>query len=232
MSLYLVIVLLVIAGPFAMSFEKNLKLYKRWRYLIPAILITMLIYGTWDIIFTHMGCWVFNPMHNSGIYFFKLPLEEYLFFISIPYACTFSYYAVKFHFPRWKVGSKATSIIGFVLIIGSICISMTNMERTYTFVNFLVLAVVLLLVYKSNRDLFQRYLAIFPILMIPFFIVNGILTGSGIEQEVFSYDPDQILGVYLFTMPLEDLFYACSLLLLVIYITELLEHKYKNSTSA
>jgi hypothetical protein len=37
MSLYLIIMLVSIAVPFALSFEKNLMLYKRWKYLFPAI---------------------------------------------------------------------------------------------------------------------------------------------------------------------------------------------------
>ncbi|MFT4679500.1 MAG: lycopene cyclase domain-containing protein [Flavobacteriales bacterium] len=229
MSLYLIVLLLVIVGPLALSFEKNLMLYKRWKYIVPAILITMLFFGTWDIIFTHIGCWQFNPMHNSGIYFFKLPLEEYLFFIAIPYACTFTYFAIKFHFPRYKVNLQATKIISAILIIGSLTVAFTNVGRTYTFVNFIVLPVILVAAYRYTRDVLQYYLAIFPVLAIPFCLVNGILTGSGIEQEVFSYNFDAISEIYLLTMPLEDLFYAFSLILTVIGIGEFLEKRGKKT---
>ena len=231
MSLYLVILIVVIGGPLALSFEKNLMLYKRWKYLLPAIFISMLIFGVWDILFTHIGCWQFNPTYNSGIYFFKLPLEEYLFFIAIPYACAFSYYAIKFHFPNYILGDKATTIISSVLFIGSLTLAFTNMERTYTFVNFSFLALTVLLTYKYTRTVLQRYLVIFPILLIPFFIVNGILTGYGIDQEVFSYDQNYIIGVYLFTMPLEDMFYAFSLLISVIAFTEILEKRFSKTIS-
>ena len=223
MSLYLIIVILAIAGPLALSFEKNLILYKRWKYLLPAILITMLLFGAWDIIFTHIGCWEFNPKYNSGIYFFKLPLEEYLFFISIPYACAFSYYAIKFHFPKYKVSLKGTNFISVIIFVGSLIVAFTNMHRTYTFVNFMVLAIILLTAYLFSREVLQYYLAIFPVLLIPFFIVNGILTGSGIDQEVFSYNSEVITGIYFFTMPMEDMFYNFSLLITPIAITELLE---------
>ena len=223
MSLYLTIVLLVIAGPLALSFEKNLRLYKRWKYIVPAILITMLFFGIWDIVFTHIGCWEFNPMYNSGIYFFKLPLEEYLFFIAIPYACLFTYYAIKFHFPLYKASPKATKLVSVTLCIGSLLIAFTNMERTYTFVTFIVLSLMLLAAYRYTREVLQHYLVIFPVLVVPFCVVNGILTGTGIEQEVFSYDLDTILEVYILTVPVEDLFYAFSLVLSVIGITEFLQ---------
>lgn len=231
MSLYLIVVLLVIAGPLALSFEKNLMLYKRWKYILPAILITMLFFGVWDIMFTHMGCWQFNPMHNSGIFFFKLPLEEYLFFIAIPYACIFTYYAIKFHFPRYKAGIKTTKVVTAILLVGSLIIAFTNVDRTYTFVNFIVLSVILLAAYKYKRDVLQYYLVIFPVLAIPFCLVDGILTGSGIEQEVFSFNPEAVSGIYLLTVPIEDLFYAFSLILSAIGITELLENR-RNKTIA
>jgi lycopene cyclase domain-containing protein len=48
--------------------------------------------------------------------------------------------------------------------------------------------------------------------LIPFFIVNGILTGSFIHQEVVWYNNAENLGIRLFTVPVEDAFYAFSML--------------------
>lgn len=200
-------------------------LYKRWKFLIPAIFITMTLFIGWDIIFTHMGCWVFNPKYNSGIYIFKLPLEEYLFFISIPYACAFSFYAIIFHFPQYKTSKKLTLILSVVLVVGSLIVSFTNMQRIYTFVNFIVLASIIVIAYLFTREVLRYYFAIFPILLIPFFLVNGILTGTGIDQEVFSYNPLVITGISILSMPIEDMFYALSLLLTVLMLTELLENR-------
>lgn len=225
MSLYLIVVLLVIAGPLALSFEKNLRLYKRWKYLLPAILVTMLVFVAWDIAFTYYGCWQFNPMHNSGIYFFELPLEEYLFFISIPYACAFTFYAVQFHFPNYKASLKLTKLLSATAIVASVAIAAMNVERTYTFISFLVVALFIALAFKFARKVLQYYWAIFPIIAVPFLIVNGVLTGSGIEQEVFSYDADKISGVFLWTIPIEDLIYAFSLILSVLGLCDYIERR-------
>ncbi len=227
MSLYLIILIISLAGPLALSFEKNLKLYKRWKYLLPAILLTMFIFVTWDIIFTYMECWFFNSRYNSGIYIYKLPLEEYLFFIAIPYACAFSFYAVQFHFPKFKLNEKWTKILTFLIVIVSLIISLLHLELTYTFVNFLVLPIILLLSYYFTRRVVQYYLAIYPILLIPFFIINGILTGTGIEQAVFHYNPQAILGIHILSIPVEDLFYNFSLLLSPLALTYIFEIKAK-----
>ena len=227
MSLYLIILIISLAGPLALSFEKNLRLYSRWKYLLPGILITMLVFVTWDIIFTHMGCWFFNPMYNSGIYISKLPLEEYLFFIAIPYACAFSFYAVQFHFPKFKLNKQWTKILTFLIATVSLIVSLLHYDLTYTFVNFLVLTIILLLSYYFAREVVQYYLAIYPILLIPFFIINGILTGTGIEQAVFDYSPEVMLGVRIFSIPLEDMFYNFSLLLSPLVLTHIFESRSK-----
>lgn len=229
MSLYLIILIISLAGPLALSFEKNLRFYKRWKYLLPAILITMFIFVTWDIIFTRMGCWFFNPIYNSGIYINKLPLEEYLFFIIIPYACAFSFYAVQFHFPKFRLNEQWTKVLTFLIVVVSVITSLLNRDLTYTFVNFLVLPVILLLSYYFAKEVVQYYLAIYPILLIPFFIINGILTGTGIEQAVFDYNPQVLLGIRILSIPLEDVFYNFSLLLLPLALTHVFEMKSKNN---
>lgn len=211
------------AGPLALSFEKNLRLYTRWKYLVPAILITMFVFVLWDIIFTHLGYWFFNPIYNSGIYINKLPLEEYLFFLVIPYACAFSFYALQFHFPKLKLNERWTTILTILIAVASIMVSLRYQNLTYTFVTFLVLPVILLLSYYFAKEVVQRYLAIYPILLIPFFIINGILTGTGIEQAVFDYNPQVILNIRIFSIPLEDMFYNFSLLLSPLALTHVFE---------
>jgi lycopene cyclase domain-containing protein len=229
MSLYLIILIISLAGPLALSFEKNLRLYKRWKYLLPAILLSMFIFVTWDIIFTHMGYWYFNPVYNSGIYINKLPFEEYLFFIVIPYACAFSFYAVQFHFPKFKVNEQGTKVLTFFIAVGSVIMSLLYRDFIYTFVVFLVLPAILLLSYSFAKEVVQYFLAIYPILLIPFFIINGILTGTGIEQAVFDYNPRTILGIRIFSIPIEDMFYNFSLLLTPLALTHIFETRAKKT---
>ena len=96
MSYYLWINLLAISVPLLVTFDKRLKFYRNWKYLFPAILGTMLIFVPWDAAKTSMGVWGFNPDHLQGIYLFNLPIEEWLFFIAIPYACMFTYHSFEY----------------------------------------------------------------------------------------------------------------------------------------
>jgi lycopene cyclase domain-containing protein len=62
-------------------------------------------------------------------------------------------------------------------------------------------------------------------MLIPFFIVNGILTGSFIENEVVWYNNSENLGIRLFTIPIEDTIYALSLILTNLALTEYFQSK-------
>ena len=53
----------------------------------------------------------------------------------------------------------------------------------------------------------------FIFILIPFFIVNGILTGSGIDEQVVWYNNNENLGIRFLTIPVEDFGYAFSLIL-------------------
>jgi lycopene cyclase domain-containing protein len=70
-----------------------------------------------------------------------------------------------------------------------------------------------------------RFYVAFGFTLIPFFIVNGILTGSFIPGEVVWYNDEENLGFRLGTIPLEDVFYGMLLLLLNIVIFEWLDER-------
>ena len=56
-------------------------------------------------------------------------------------------------------------------------------------------------------------------ILIPFFIVNGLLTGSFIIDEIVWYNNNHNLGLRIGTIPIEDIFYGFSLLFLPLYIS-------------
>jgi lycopene cyclase domain-containing protein len=59
--------------------------------------------------------------------------------------------------------------------------------------------------------------------LIPFSIINGILTGSFIDQPVVYYNDAENLGIRLGTIPIEDIGYAFSMLLMSLVIIKKIE---------
>ena len=223
--LYLLLNLGSVSIPFLFSFHPKLKFYKRWRSLFISILISMLIFIPWDIIFTINGIWGFNEAYFLGIKLFSLPIEEWLFFICIPYACTFTHYALLYYFPNMKLSQASTTTISYLLILLLLILSIYNVTKWYTFINFLLATILIAIVIKKNNHLLSHFYLTFLVMLIPFFLVNGILTGSFIVDEVVWYNNLEHLNIRLFTIPIEDTVYAFTLILLNLFIMNLLESK-------
>ena len=63
---YLGLMLLCISYPLLRSFENRLRFYKNWKQLGTSILCMMLIFITWDIVFTQLSIWSFNDNYILG----------------------------------------------------------------------------------------------------------------------------------------------------------------------
>ena len=218
--LYLFLDLGSLSIPFLFSFHPKLKFYKYWKSLFLSMILTMLIFIPWDVAFTQNGIWGFNEAYFLENRIFNLPIEEWLFFICIPYACVFTHYSLLYYFPNMKVPIKSTRIISYTSIGILLIIGLLNYDKWYTFINFIYAIILIPIVLKLNPELLQKYFVTFLVMLIPFFIVNGILTGSFIENEVVWYNNEENLGIRLFTIPIEDSVYAFTLILTNLALTE------------
>jgi lycopene cyclase domain-containing protein len=187
----------------------------------------MIPFLIWDVIFTQIGVWGFNPAYHGNIVILGLPLEEILFFIIVPYACIFTYYVFKFHFPKYKLSIRATKVFTYLSMLFTIVFAILFRQGVYTLVNLLFFAFVIYVSFRINPETLSRFLLIYPVLVVPFVIVNGILTGTGIEKEIVWYKSNEIIGWRMGTIPFEDFFYAFSLILFNLLLMELLENYFK-----
>ncbi|HPE83136.1 MAG: lycopene cyclase domain-containing protein [Aequorivita sp.] len=206
--------------PFLFSFHPKLKFYKLWKYFFPATFIMMAFFIPWDIIFTQKGYWGFNKKYLSGVKLGNLPIEEWLFFICIPYACLFTIYAFKDLLPKFSFSNRTTEIFYFSLQTILIATLLYFYDLCYTAVNFGYAIVLLALVYNYKREALNIFFPVFLILLVPFFIVNGFLTGSWIHEQVVWYNDAENLGIKIGTVPIEDSIYALSMLLTVFVLME------------
>lgn len=216
---YFLILAASLAGPLALSFDKKVAFYTKWKYLFPAMILPAGFYIIWDNLFTSRGVWSFNEAYISGIYFSKLPLEEILFFFVVPYCCVFIYECIRCYFPgikNEKPSNNFLKILAIILLIPGIGFY----QKDYTASTFILLVVFLLLFFLFKKYFLQFNTAVFlisyAIILIPFLIVNGFLTAI----PVVLYNNVENLGIRIYTIPLEDVFYGMLLIFLNIVIFE------------
>lgn len=223
--LYFILLGASVAFPLAWSFEKRVSYYNNWNSLFPAIFLTAIFFLIWDEIFTQKEFWGFNESYITGIKLGNLPLEEVLFFLIIPFSCIFIYECVGYFLPgnkSYKNVRFLTGLLGGVLLI----VALLNFERSYTFWNFMFTGLLLLFTAFKNPAWLSRFWVAYAYHLIPFFIVNGILTGSFIEGQVVWYNNEENFGVRLFTIPIEDTIYSMLLLLMNINYYEYFKMKF------
>lgn len=222
---YLWIDFFTVIIPFLFSFHPKLNFHKNFRYFFPANILAAVLFISWDVLFTKMKIWGFNADYISGIHFFNLPLEEVMFFLCVPFSCVFSYHCLNLYFDiSWK--PKKESI--FVACLSAILLitGLFSYHRLYTSVTFVSLALLLLfLKYIIKVTWLPKLFSIYPILLIPFFIVNGILTGTGLDEPIVWYNNAENLGIRMLTIPVEDTFYGFELILLNVFFYEYLKKK-------
>ncbi len=223
--LYLTINLATISVPFLASFYSKAPFFKTWRFLWIAILLPATFFVIWDEIFTRLGIWGFNAHYVTGINIGTLPLEEVLFFVCIPYACVFSYFALN-HLIEKDYLFPHQDLISSILIVALLGVGIYHIDKAYTGVTAFLLG--LLLAYqmlKLKPRYMGRFYVAFGFILVPFFIVNGILTGSFIEDEVVWYNNAETLGIRIGTIPIEDIFYGMLMMLMNVITLEWLEER-------
>ena len=217
---YLILLAASIAVPLMLSFDKKVQYYKNLKYIFPAILITAAIFWVWDIKFTTARVWSFNPEYTIGKELQGMPIEEWLFFIVIPYSCAFIYEVLKYYLKKYEYANPFLAF-SLVLMVGFALISYFYRHQAYTFLTFLFSAVYL--GYTVFRNKFKPYITKFYfsyfVSLVPFIVVNGILT----SLPVVEYNTAHIMNIRIVNIPVEDFSYFFLMLLMVTTIYETLK---------
>ncbi len=218
--LYFGVLLFAISYPLAQSFEHRIRYATKWGQLFPGMVLTALFFIIWDIWFTNLGVWEFNPTYITGLFVGNLPIEEVLFFFIVPFACVFIYEVLNYFFPKdyFKPAGKPTVwiIVPFLFFL-----SFLHFDKWYTSVNFLVGAITLSTHYLIFKDRYLgRFIFAYLVHLIPLMLCNGVLTGGITDEPVVIYNNSENLGIRIWTVPIEDTVYSMTLFLMNISFFE------------
>ena len=202
---------------FVASFDKRIQFYKFFIPFIKAAGIVAIPFIIWDIWFTKNGVWWFDKQYTLGVSIAGLPIEEWLFFICIPFSCVFTYFCFDkfYNLDRFSILNK--SIVALTVIICS-SVALLNTDKIYTLVTGIITALsMLFLYYIAKAKWIGKATLLYLILMLGFFPVNGVLTGTGIPSPIVNYNPGDFLGIRMLTIPVEDAVYGYAQFLWVLY---------------
>lgn len=210
---------------FIASFHRHLQFNKQFKSFLKASCIVALPFIIWDIWFTENGVWWFNTNYTIGLIIAGLPIEEWLFFFCIPFSCLFTYFCLdRFFDLRWT--NSFSQIIVFIVVILCSVLALLHHAKTYTFVTTVATLVgIVYLHFIAKQEWIGQASFTYIILSPGFFIVNGILTGTGLASPIVNYNPNEFLGIRMLTIPVEDAIYGYTQFLFVVYFFKQFEQK-------
>ena len=200
--------LCIIAVPLWYTPDKRTAYYRRLPALGFSIAVVSTCYLLWDILVTARGEWSFNGKYLTGVQILNIPLEEVLFFITVPYSCLFIYEVVLYATKSSKFRLPASVISALILaLLGS---SLAFYPQGYTAKALASCGFFLMIALLLDRPLLEskQYWIWLAICYVPFLIINTVLTAL----PVVEYNSKAIWGFRVGTIPLEDFFYNYAML--------------------
>lgn len=227
---YLIFNIIVLSGPIFFGSLKKFYFLNYWKQAIISIVISAVPFIIWDILVTNRH-WYFADNFTLGITIFELPIEEIMFFISVPYACLFTWKMLN-NFSKNNFQKPLSSFQAFdenffisvitVFVLFLILIALI-FQKEYTAISLAILnaSIIFDKIYGAKlfrRKIFWIYISIVSVFTL---IFNGYLTW----RPIVTYNEIYQIGFRIFTIPIEDFLFGYALIILS---TTIFEKKIKN----
>ncbi len=227
MRLYLVLNVIIIAIPLALTFAPRVYYYRKLKPLAFSILIVGSMFVIWDAVASGRGDWSFNNEYVHGFNIFGLPFEEILFFITVPYSCLFLYETFRTYIKEtaFSINKHIYGILALLFFTGAIIF----INRSYTATILLISAIIFVSARFCFKTIFVSNLYWLYILICTalFAVFNYFLT----SLPVVTYAEGAIIGLRIASIPIEDFFYNFSLLSLYLIFYRFAEDKWGRRAS-
>jgi len=205
---YLLLNLIILAGPLLMSFERQIHFVDKWRYAWPAIIMVSIPYLIWDSLVTGAHWW-FNEKYTLDFRLAGLPMEEWLFFFTVPFAALFIWEVIGFYYRRDRdiaVMRPLRHALYPLQLLGLIFFAQGK-EYTGLMLIFLGAAIIVDRILKTDLLLRTKFYIYLLTLIGVILVFNGYLTA----RPVVLYGEAYQLGWRIGTIPFEDFGYGISL---------------------
>jgi len=104
---YVAMLTFTVVGSFWLEVVLKVRVLQRIARALKSILPVAIAFLVWDAWAVHHHDWYFDIKQILGIYGpFRIPLEEYLFFLVVPLAAIMTLEAVRKVKPQWMIGDE------------------------------------------------------------------------------------------------------------------------------
>ncbi len=171
---------------------------------LKAMVIMSIPFLIWDHIVTNTW-WSFNPLYTLPIRVFKLPLEEIMFFFTVPWSCLLLWVNIK----SLKFLNTTTSF-SYILLGLTFCFTLIAIFRSPIYMIVALLSFLLIQILSFASNLFNRNSFLFFAILTLFLttIFNGYLT----SRPVVEYSQAYLSQNFIYTIPFEDYIYGLTLI--------------------
>jgi len=204
---YLIFNAVVISGPGFFGSLKCCYIWNHWKQMLIAIVIPAIPFLLWDALVTGAH-WHFNPLYVSGIKIINLPVEEILFFITVPFACLFTWEMIIRRAKEKQIDLQWLRLLLYFSLPAGIYFFLIGKQYTGLTLSFVFLANLVDQFLKVNLLFDKRFYFYLLLIVIFTLIFNGYLTW----RPVVTYGVGYQLDFRIITIPVEDFFYGISLL--------------------
>jgi lycopene cyclase domain-containing protein len=205
---------LTFVGPLTRAFEPRIRYIGQTRHLLVGTLFMMSLFIPWDVVKTASGVWGFNQDYLVGPSLWGLPLEEWLFFIIVPWATFFIYEVLQLFVP-WTQSKRSAFVVVEMIAAASATLALVYQDRWYTLTAAGGLALGCTWLLWKRPWWTAAFLRSWGVGLVPFFLVNGVLTGMFLPEPIVWYNNAENIGLRLGTIPIEDALYG--MLMMLIY---------------
>lgn len=219
---YLLLALRIILVPILILCVKKTNFSHTIKFAIPAVLITAAIFSIPTTLLVLSGAWSFNEEYITGIYLWKMPIEEIIFYIAILLAGIGIYAALNESFPNNALDKFSLSVSNVIL---GVCVAMLFFTYTkwYSATTFGILFVLLIFIeYIGKIRFMYRFYRAFLVFLVLFYICQLMVA----QLPIITYS--DTFNLKIGNIPFESQFYFMGMLLMSIYLFEWFKGKAKD----
>ncbi len=219
---YLIFNIMVVLGPVLVLLFYHQVSKPMLKPMVFSIGVSAFLFIVWDIIVTgHF--WDFNQKYFLGYKLWTIPIEEALFFLSVPFACLFLYVNVRSTVKKVMISKFFLAhITVLTLFVGGTIFWYWNLYYSASVILLLGLIWLAdLYLFKTKLLLTNIYWRFIGLVLLLTFCFNYYLT----SRPVVLYNNSLNTNVRLLTIPVEDFAYSICLITLVVMLYEHMSSK-------